>query len=457
MTWIHSSRFAKKVRNAGGVERITPDAPEHVCPTCNKPIDNDNELAPQDWTGLPAGVKFDPNDKEILDHLAAKIGRGGKPHALIDEFIPTLEDDEGICSKHPEKLPGVKSDGSSSHFFHRPSNAYTKGTRKRRKVQTDDDDETRWHKTGKTRPVMENGEVIGWKKIMVLYTNFKKKSKPKKTNWVIHQYHVGIHEDEREGELVMSKVFFQTQPRGSVREPCEANEAAEANEGAEVAEANDSNDVNEASFSRELEAALACEPENDESAKVARTCSTSTPEVVKPCSTSTAEVVWPCSTSTPEVLRPCSTSTPEVVWPCSTSTPEVVRPCPSRPVPQLAEMCPTIDGYYGASTSGMSLVRCPTAQQPLPQTPAERVIEELLCDESFNNVATEFENLSSQEIRAFTEVAGISCEEEDILNFSNEMDFSLGVAPEITSQEVADWFKSQSQEQGLEQDYRAPF
>lgn len=111
---------------------------------------------------------------------------------------------------------GVTRDGLSRHFFHRPSKAYTTGTRKRRKIQNECDlqgGETRWHKTGKTRPVMVNGKQKGCKKILVLYTNFGKNRKPEKTNWVMHQYHLGLHEEEKEGELVVSKIFYQTQPR----------------------------------------------------------------------------------------------------------------------------------------------------------------------------------------------------------------------------------------------------
>ncbi|MED6145726.1 hypothetical protein PIB30_027970 [Stylosanthes scabra] len=137
-----------------------------------------------------------------------------KLHPLIDEFIPTLQGENGICYTHPEKLPGVNKDGQIRHFFHRPSKAYTTGTRKRRKVHTEEDgSETRWHKTGKTRPVVGGGLVKGFKKILVLYTNYGRQRKPEKTNWVMHQYHLGSNEEERDGELVVSKVFYQTQPR----------------------------------------------------------------------------------------------------------------------------------------------------------------------------------------------------------------------------------------------------
>lgn len=112
---------------------------------------------------------------------------------------------------------GISKDGFVRHFFHRPSKAYTTGTRKRRKVHADiDGNETRWHKTGKTRPVCVQGNnkmIKGYKKILVLYTNYGKQRKPEKTNWVMHQYHLGNNDDEKEGELVVSKIFYQTQPR----------------------------------------------------------------------------------------------------------------------------------------------------------------------------------------------------------------------------------------------------
>lgn len=197
-----------------------------TCPSCGHKIQIDDQKGGgdsaavaatniQDLPGLPAGVKFDPTDQELLEHLEGK----SKPdshthHPLLDEFIPTLEGENGICYTHPEKLPGVSRDGLIRHFFHRPSKAYTTGTRKRRKVHTDvHGGETRWHKTGKTRPVLVRGKVKGYKKILVLYTNYGKQKKPEKTNWVMHQYHLGSDEEEKDGELVVSKVFYQTQPR----------------------------------------------------------------------------------------------------------------------------------------------------------------------------------------------------------------------------------------------------
>ncbi|KAJ6819764.1 SUPPRESSOR OF GAMMA RESPONSE 1-like [Iris pallida] len=226
---IDSKRIATKIKNAS--DTVDPSRarwisnPTKACPRCNYNIDNSDVV--QEWPGLPRGVKFDPSDQELLSHLLAKLGKGGGiPHPFINEFIPTVDESDGICYTHPQKLPGVKQDGSVSHFFHRTFRAYNSGTRKRRKIQQNDDEHTgrlsgdvRWHKTGKTKPVIIDGEHVGCKKIMVLYSVLKKGGKPEKTNWVMHQYHLGTGEDEKDGEFVVSKVFFQQQQQQQQQQP----------------------------------------------------------------------------------------------------------------------------------------------------------------------------------------------------------------------------------------------
>lgn len=52
-------------------------------------------------------MKFDPSDQEIIWHLLAKADLEGlNPHPFIDEFIPTVDQDGGICYTHPQNLPG---------------------------------------------------------------------------------------------------------------------------------------------------------------------------------------------------------------------------------------------------------------------------------------------------------------------------------------------------------------
>ncbi|KQK18648.1 hypothetical protein BRADI_1g43840v3 [Brachypodium distachyon] len=192
---IDSQRIASKIKNVSGSMDLSKQ-----------------KWVVHQWPGLPKGVKFDPSDQELLSHLLAKHDKAGaEPHPFIDEFIPTVEEDDGICYTHPQKLPGLKQDGSVSHFFHRTYKAYNTGTRKRRRINTGDLADVRWHKTGKTKPVMVDGKHLGCKKIMVLYMSTVKGGKPKKTNWVMHQYHLGTGEDEQNGEYVVSKLFFQQQ------------------------------------------------------------------------------------------------------------------------------------------------------------------------------------------------------------------------------------------------------
>ena len=64
----------------------------------------------QEWTNLPPGVKFDPTDVELLDHLADKCGIGNRrPKMFIDRLIITLQEEGGICYTHPEHLRGEQA------------------------------------------------------------------------------------------------------------------------------------------------------------------------------------------------------------------------------------------------------------------------------------------------------------------------------------------------------------
>ncbi|KAM7271515.1 hypothetical protein ACFE04_030729 [Oxalis oulophora] len=212
-SWIlDKNRIATKIKSASGsrdLQQKWKSNPTKSCPKCQYVIDNSDVT--QEWPGLPRGVKFDPSDQEIIWHLLTKVGvENSKPHPFIDEFIPTVENEEGIC---------VKQDGTVSHFFHRAIKAYNTGTRKRRKIHGDDSGDVRWHKTGRTKPISLDGAQRGSKKIMVLYVNLVKGGKNEKTNWVMHQYHLGIGEDENEGEYVISKIFYQQQAKLGEKSP----------------------------------------------------------------------------------------------------------------------------------------------------------------------------------------------------------------------------------------------
>ena len=58
----------------------------------------------------------------------------------------------------------------------------------------------------------------GCKKIMVLYKSSKKGTKPDKSNWVMHQYHLGTEENEKEGEFVVSRILYQQQKQSEIND-----------------------------------------------------------------------------------------------------------------------------------------------------------------------------------------------------------------------------------------------
>lgn len=121
-------------------------------------------------------------------------------------------------------ISGANKDGVSVFFFHKTVQAYGTGQRKRRKITPTlvNDEPVRWHKTGRTKPVMLNGVQRGCKKIMVLYKSSRKGSKPEKSNWVLHQYHLGTEGNEI-GDYVVSKITYQQQKVGEIPDEGESS------------------------------------------------------------------------------------------------------------------------------------------------------------------------------------------------------------------------------------------
>ncbi|XP_020104630.1 uncharacterized protein LOC109721412 [Ananas comosus] len=161
-----------------------------------------------EWPGLPRGVKFDPSDDDLLWHLLAKVGNGKAcPHPFIGDFIKSLDKEEGFGYMHPQKLPGIKHDGSASYYFHRTMKSHNTDCQKLLRIHCEDAMDVMWCKIGRTEPVIMDGSHEGFRKVFVLYISTAKGEKPEKTNWMMHQYHLGTIEED-EGEFVVSKLFY---------------------------------------------------------------------------------------------------------------------------------------------------------------------------------------------------------------------------------------------------------
>jgi hypothetical protein len=106
---------------------------------------------------------------------------------------------------------GITPSGLSKHFFQHNSRVFKRGKQTRCKIQLECGMHAMWHKTGNTMPMMVNGRQRGSKKVVVLQTS--KNFDQLRTNWVMHHYHLGDLEQEKERELVIYKIFYQTKTR----------------------------------------------------------------------------------------------------------------------------------------------------------------------------------------------------------------------------------------------------
>ncbi|KAK3150899.1 hypothetical protein QOZ80_3AG0239160 [Eleusine coracana subsp. coracana] len=156
----------------------------------------------QMWPGLPRGVEFNPNDHDLLWHLAAEVGHGlAHRHPFISEFIVPVDDDKGFSCTHPQDIPGVRLDGRASYFFHKRLDVFCNNPNGKN---------VSWQKVGTPSSVILDGTLQGCKEEFVLYASDMSDSSPQQTEWRLHQYHIRNGAKD-EGELVVSKIFHQLQ------------------------------------------------------------------------------------------------------------------------------------------------------------------------------------------------------------------------------------------------------
>lgn len=105
------------------------------------------------------------------------------------------------------RLSGIKHDGSASYYFHRTMKSHNTDYQKLLRIHCEDAMDVKWCKIGRTKPVIMDGSHEGFRKVFVLYISTTKGEKPEKTNWMMHQYHLGTIEED-EGEFVVSKLFY---------------------------------------------------------------------------------------------------------------------------------------------------------------------------------------------------------------------------------------------------------
>ncbi|KAM0854070.1 hypothetical protein ACQ4PT_050665 [Festuca glaucescens] len=195
-----AGRRSRLLRPPPGRPRVEPSPPTPDRCEATQAPEGTRGAAQQSWPGLPRGVQFNPSDSDLLWHLAAEIGNGlAHRHPFITEFIKSGDEDGRFGCTHPQDMPGTKQDGHASYFFHKKVNLCN--DKNGRSIS--------WRKAGASISIMD-GILQGCKEVFVLYAFKNSDNIPQRTDWELHQYHIK-NTIEDEGELVVSKIFYNSQ------------------------------------------------------------------------------------------------------------------------------------------------------------------------------------------------------------------------------------------------------
>lgn len=122
---------------------------------------------------LPPGFRFHPRDEELVcDYLMRKITHSDSP--LL------LHVDLNKCE--PWDIPETACVGGKEWYFYtQRDRKYATGLRTNRAT-----DSGYWKATGKDRPILRKGTLVGMRKTLVFYQG--RAPKGRKTEWVMHEF-----------------------------------------------------------------------------------------------------------------------------------------------------------------------------------------------------------------------------------------------------------------------------
>ncbi|CAM0144413.1 unnamed protein product [Urochloa decumbens] len=132
---------------------------------------------------LPPGFRFQPTDQEILlCYLKKKMAAAA---AAVTSIIADVD----IYKFDPWELPGKAVFGEGEWFFFSPRDRkYPNGARPNRTAGSG-----YWKATGTDKPILGQGaRCLGVKKALVFYQG--RSPKGTKTQWVMHEYRLLLHE-----------------------------------------------------------------------------------------------------------------------------------------------------------------------------------------------------------------------------------------------------------------------
>ncbi|XP_034678142.1 NAC domain-containing protein 21/22-like [Vitis riparia] len=122
---------------------------------------------------LPPGFRFHPKDEELIcDYLMKKV--------TSSESSLFIEVDLNKCE--PWDIPEMACVGGKDwYFYNQRDRKYATGLRTNRATLSG-----YWKATGKDRPILSKGTLVGMRKTLVFYQG--RAPKGKKTDWVMHEF-----------------------------------------------------------------------------------------------------------------------------------------------------------------------------------------------------------------------------------------------------------------------------
>ncbi|KAK9181311.1 hypothetical protein WN944_024448 [Citrus x changshan-huyou] len=132
---------------------------------------------------FPPGYRFCPTDKElVLDYLKNKVMNKPLPPNKIMDINLYNHGPQDLSAIYREKMR-IEQEEKTLYFFTPRDRKYPKGTRPNRAAGRG-----YWKATGVDNIIGRKENPIGYRKSLVYYQGYPKKSK--KTNWIMHEYRI---------------------------------------------------------------------------------------------------------------------------------------------------------------------------------------------------------------------------------------------------------------------------
>ncbi|XP_071907673.1 NAC domain-containing protein 21/22 isoform X1 [Coffea arabica] len=151
---------------------------------------------------LPPGFRFHPRDEELIcDYLMKRVACCDQPPLMIEVDLNKCE---------PWDIPENACVGGKEYYFYsQRDRKYATGLRTNRATLSG-----YWKATGKDRPVLRKGTLVGMRKTLVFYQG--RAPKGRKTDWVMHEFRLEgpfgppkLSSLKQQEDWVLCRVFFK--------------------------------------------------------------------------------------------------------------------------------------------------------------------------------------------------------------------------------------------------------